>query len=232
MDIYKRTIVICLLIITVSCLFIVKERFINGKSLSSTPVDIGINATIPNSSNMYFSEISIEEMNKLLTNIIDDRLKLSYKDTTTHPWDNAFPQDIEKFSSLYVLNAINSFISKFERKFTVRKAVVETLKAKDDLMFCTIMMVIHRESKQYGFTVRASIVLKGSDIQGVLDAKALGYVSEDKLILEGRYENVVEYDNAFNIEHTIMKSQSIENSILQRQADALFKDRGIKSTKV
>jgi hypothetical protein len=233
MDINKTTIVISVIVIILCCwAWAIKEPFISGMPLTNTDFNKGISNSIQeNQLPVYFKEISVDDMNILLQKVIDRPLLHKLKDRIGTP-NIANPQHLEKAASSYIIIAINSLLASQQsaKRFEVLEARIESVRTVDEYDICTLLMIVHREGKHIGFSLKAqvAIISSSSQVSGILDIRALGYIPEDVLLLTRGYDQQAIQGDALSIEHTIMKNAQYEDSVMKQQADGLLKDRGIR----
>jgi len=233
MDINKTTIVISVIVFILCCwAWAIKEPFISGMPLTNNDFNQGISNPIQeNQLPVYFKEISVDDMNILLQKVIDRPLLHKLKDRIGTP-NIANPQHLEKAASSYIIIAINSLLASQQsaKRFEVLEARIESVRTVDEYDICTLLMIVHREGKHIGFSLKAqvAIISSSSQVSGILDIRALGYIPEDVLLLTRGYDQQAIQGDALSIEHTIMKNAQYEDSVMKQQADGLLKDRGIR----
>jgi hypothetical protein len=232
MDINKTTIVISVIIVLLCCwAWVIKEPFISGMPLVNTDFNQGISNPIKeNQLPVYFKEITLDDMNILLQKAIDWPLQRKLKDRIGTP-SFANPQYFEKAASSYVVSAINSVVaSQSDKPFVVLEARIESVRTVDEYDICTLFIIVHREGKHIGFSLKAQVaaISSSSQVSGIMDIRALGYIWEDVLLLTRGYDRQAIQGDALSIEHTIMKNAQYEDSVMKQQADGLLKDRGIR----
>lgn len=233
-------IVICILVLIVCSLMLTLkvDNFVTG-----TPLDnVTINKGIPLLDNtnplpMYFKEITLNEAKIMLSKIVSYNLKNNIQPLlasrakgswfiTLSKNDNS---TIKQLCVDYIMKKINSLVANVNEPFTYSSPILLKVEALKEFTLCTVALVIHRVSKHYGFSLTSEVLLKNENIEGIINIDVTGYVAEDMLMLENGYEGKTESGDAFNINHQILKNKQFENIVLQKQADAIFKDRGIKA---
>lgn len=239
MDINKTIIVICVIVILVSSWHtasssIRKERFMASLDDQYLDIDKGISNTQPTANaNVFYKEMSLDDMNTLLQRTIDRYLQSQLKDKIGEPSLSSPNSNtgLETVASDYITSAINSKLAVNEPQFKVLQSQISKIRTIDNVDLCTIHLIIHREAKQIGFSIVADVAIKWSNSQavGITDVKAVGYISEDVLLMTKGYDSQTVQSDAFNVDHTIMKTSQYEQIVLEQQADGLFKDRGIKA---
>jgi hypothetical protein len=232
MDINKTIIVISIIVVFLCCLvWAIKEPFISGMALTNNDFNQGIsNSTEGNQLPLYFKEITLDDMNTLLQKTIDRQLQRKLKNRIGTP-SSLNSQDIKKLASSYVANSINSLPELQSTKaFEVIEARIESIQTVDMYDICIIFITVHREAKRIGFSLKAEVAINSSllQISGIVDIRALGYISEDILLMTQGYDKQVKQGDALSIDHTIIKNSVYEDSVIKEQASGLFKDRGIR----
>lgn len=237
MDINKTIIVICVIIVFSSCwVWRQKESFIPMPLTDPTKeLDKGISNTLDQTAlndNVYYKEMSLDSMNTLLQRTIERNLQSQLKDRIGEPaLSSPSPKDFETLTSEYITTAINSKLPPSDKPFKVIRSQIVKVRTIDNVDLCTLHIIIHREGKNIGFSLKADVAVKWSNFQviGITDIKALGYLSEDVLLMTQGYNWQKQQSDALSIDHTIIKTPEYEQAILRQQEDGLFKDRGIKA---
>jgi hypothetical protein len=232
MDINKTTIVISVIIVILCCwAWTFKEPFISGMPLTNNNFNQGISNPIQeNQLPVYFKEITVDDMNILLQKAIDRTLLRKLKDRIGTS-SIANPQYLEKATSSYIVTTINSLlVSQSEKPFEVLEARIESVRTVDEYDICTLLMIVHREGKHVGFSLKAHVatISSSSQVSGIMDIRALGYISEDILLLTQGYDRQAIQGDALSVEHMIIKNAQYEDNVMKQQADGLLKDRGIR----
>ena len=239
MDINKTVTFICVVIVLYCCwAWSRKERFIPMPLTDPTKeLDKGISnnleQTQPNANpNAYYKEMTHDVMNTLLQRTIDRKLQSQLKDRIGEPpLSLAYSKDMVTLTSEYVTTAINSLLPPSNKPFKVVRSKIAKVRTIDNVDLYTLHVIIHRESKQIGYSLKVDVAVKLSDSQviGITDIKAFGYMSEDVLLMKQGYDWQTVQSDALSVDHTITKPPQFEQAILYQQSDGLFKDRGIKA---
>jgi hypothetical protein len=217
-----------------------KERFSSGAPLTTNDqLDTGIiTREASNPLPLYFKDKSLEEMNVYLERIVSNDLKKQLSSTSTSKDEGRWvislsthdKHKLNDICSKHFIQSLNSLSALTKNNYKLLNSQIEQVEALDENHgSCNLIMNIHRESKQYGYVIQAKLVIRDEKVIGVADAKAIGIVSEDKLLLNQGYDGQPVHDNAFNIDHKIIRDHTYEQDMLRQHADGLLKDRGIKA---
>jgi hypothetical protein len=231
MNINIKTSIICVFLLLVCCLIIniQIDRFVSNGLNSS--IDLGVLPIVSqeNPLPVYHQEMTLDDAKVYFDNLITHSLKSelqAYEESkqllSVTPQDEEF---LEFICSQYVMQKLNNKIPSLN--FRTFSSSLHEIKKLGPYTVCTINMIIHRESKHYGFGIITKIVLLQRQVIGITDVSFVGMVSEDRIYLEKGYDKEKINDNAFNINHTILKDSRYEYEVLEKQKESLFKDRGI-----
>ena len=168
--------------------------------------------------NLYFNEVSMEDVQKIINKV--PLINVPNIDRYEPVMIKQMPQEIINKSNIYLESIISN-------NFKVVESRLVNVKEYDDKKLCNIIFIIHRENRYIGFELEAVILIDNGVIQGISTIKIINSVSEDQLYLKSGYDNNTHYEDAYSIEHTIMKPKGYEENILKAQQDGLYQDRGL-----
>lgn len=236
MDINKLIIVICVIIVLSSSWIQTQKETFTPMPLINPIKDFekGITNSFDQTqvnSNLYYQEMSLDAMNEVLQRTIDRYLQSKFKDRIGEPvLSSPSPKELEKLTSEYVINTINTKLSPLDKRFKVVRSQIIKMRTIENIDLYTLHIIIHREGKRIGFSIKADVAVKWSNFQviGITEIKAFGYISEDILLMTKAYDGETVWSDAFSINHTIIKTPQFEKAILSQQKEGLFKDRGVK----
>lgn len=229
MNINIKTSIICVFLLFVCC-FIINLQI--DRFIVSNPIDLGVLpiASQENPLPVYHQEMTLDDAKIYLDNLVTHSLKnkLQEYDESEQSLSVTTSQDkkiIEHICAQYVMQKINNI--KPSLNFRTFSPSLHEIKTIGPYTVCTVYMIIHRETKHYGFGIITKLLLLQQEVIGITDVTLVGIVSEDRLYLEEGYDKHRINDNAYSINHTILKTAQYENEVLEKQKESLFKDRGI-----
>lgn len=190
--------------------------------------------TITFGKNTSYREIDEDEIKQLTSLLVD----VVFWSKVGEPVQNLDIDDKELLSKLSkkLVDTFNKKLEQNDKPFNViRDNIVSKNNTASNEYLISSKHIIYREGKMYGFVLNIQSLWTNPDLElkGFTSVNPSGIIMEDDIFMikNENQSNYREYGDSLSFiqSEAIMKDNSYENEVSQKQAYGLLQDRGISS---